>query len=383
MSFDFLGTATPQYGSTTPNQMYQNSIAPNPQFIANQQQLVNNVQPQQLQQPQRPVYQAPLPQIVMGNTDNSGDKTYVPSFRNIGSVTIDNPVVNETKKEKTPRKKKESGSNTAVVKLNEASPANPAVSGTVEDIPTAYTYAETTGMLRETLGQIDALSGELVQEFNNIRASRTMKNKYMALTNISENIGSLLSSKIAAIREINSAITKSNDLDYKKYKDIKAAQGAMDDDKYIADLYKAFISNPNTQATNPDMPQFILPMVSEGSMMGSGIIRANVDNTGHIMGGDQAYLNYVSNLTPEQNLMLYEQNPNVKQVVVFDHATGNKFFQMMDMSTGQVIPNLPVYDQDFMADTTLDLNKGIAKNLNLNETFPIIEINKESVMNQY
>jgi hypothetical protein len=56
---------------------------------------------------------------------------------------------------------------------------------------------------------------------------------------------------------------------------------------------------------------------------------------------------------------------------------------MMDMSTGQVIPNLPVYDQDFMQDTTLDLSKGIAKNLNLNETFPIVQINQESVMNQY
>ena len=157
----------------------------------------------------------------------------------------------------------------------------------------------------------------------------------------------------------------------------------MDDDKYIADLYKAFISNPSMQATEPSMPQMQMPVVNQGSMMGSSIIRANVDNTGNIMGGDQAYLNYVSNLTPEQNLMLYEQNPNVKQVVVFDHATGNKFFQMMDMSTGQVIPNLPVYDQDFMADTTLDLSKGIAKNLNLNETFPIVQINQESVMNQY
>ena len=382
MSFDFLGTASPQqYGSAVPNQIYQNPTVPNPQFAANQQQIVNNIQ--QVPQQQRPVYQPPTPQVVM-SSNNSNDKTYMPSFRNLGSVTIDNPVVTETaKKEKAPRKKKESSNKTAIVKLNDNLPSDPSVSGTVEDIPTAYTYAETTGMLRETLGQIDALSGELVQEFNNIRASRTMKNKYMALTNISENIGSLLSSKIAAIREINSAITKSNDLDYKKYKDIKAAQGAMDDDKYIADLYKAFISNPNTQVTNPDMPQFIMPMVNEGSMVGSGIIRANVDNTGHIMGGDQAYLNYVSNLTPEQNLMLYEQNPNVKQVVVFDHSTGNKFFQMMDMSTGQVIPNLPVYDQDFMADTTLDLNKGIAKNLNLNETFPIIEINKDSVMNQY
>ena len=375
MSFDFLGTATPQYGAAQNQKMYQNQNVRNPQFMANQQQMVNNI-PQQPVVPQRPM-NFDTPEIVM---DTNKDNAYMPSFRNVGTIKIDEPVVEN---KKPARRKKETGQPGEIIRAKEASPANPAVSGTVEDVPTMYTYAETTGMLRDTLGQIDALSGELVQEFNNVRSSRTMKNKYMALTNISENIGSLISSKISAIREINSAITKSNDLDYKKYKDIKAAQGAMDDDKYIADLYKAFISNPSMQATEPSMPQMQMPVVNQGSMMGSSIIRANVDNTGNIMGGDQAYLNYVSNLTPEQNLMLYEQNPNVKQVVVFDHATGNKFFQMMDMSTGQVIPNLPVYDQDFMADTTLDLSKGIAKNLNLNETFPIVQINQESVMNQY
>ena len=377
MSIEFLGTATPM-PNTAPNQIYQNPMMPNPQFASNQQQMVVNQQVPAV--PQRPI-NFDTPEVVTYDKNNSS--AYVPSFRNIGSVTVDNPVIDEPKK-KPARRKKETGTSGEIIRANDATPANSAISGTVEDVPTAYTYAETTGMLRETLGQIDALSTELVQEFNNIRASRTMKNKYMALTNISDNLGSLLSSKIAAIKEINSSISKSNDLDYKKYKDIKAAQGAMDDDKYIADLYKAFITNPQMQATGPSLPQMqSMPMINDGSMMGSSIIRANVDNSGQIMGGDQAYLNYMSNLSPEQNLMLYEQNPNVKQVVVFDHATGNKFFQMMDMSTGQAIPNLPVYDQEFMADTTLDLAKGIAKNLNLNETFPIVQINQGDIKNEY
>ena len=373
MSIEFLGTATPM-PNTAPNQIYQNPMMPNPEFASNQQQVMINQQV-----PQRPM-NYDIPEIVTVDKNNS--TSYVPNFRNINTISVNNSLIEEPKR-KPARRKKETGTAGEIIRANDATPANSAISGTVEDVPTAYTYAETTGMLRETLGQIDALSSELVQEFNNIRASRTMKNKYMALTNISDNLGSLLSSKIAAIKEINSAITKSNDLDYKKYKDIKAAQGAMDDDKYIADLYKSFISNPQTQAVNPSLPMQNIPMINDGSVMGSSIIRANVDQHGHIMGGDQAYLNYMSNLSPEQNLMLYEQNPNVKQVVVFDHATGNKFFQMMDMSTGQVIPNLPVYDQDFMADTTLDLAKGIAKNLNLNETFPIVQINQTDIKNEY
>ena len=80
--------------------------------------------------------------------------------------------------------------------------------------------------------------------------------------------------------------------------------------------------------------------------------------------------------------MRYESNPNVKQVVVFDAATGNRFFQMMDVSNGNVIPNVPVYDAMFLEDTTLDLKTKIAKNINLNETFPIIVIN-EGVTDQY
>ena len=39
------------------------------------------------------------------------------------------------------------------------------------------------------------------------------------------------------------------------------------------------------------------------------------------------------------------------------------------------MPNLPTYDPMFMEDTTLDLDQGIARNLNLNETFPLIVIN--------
>ena len=55
---------------------------------------------------------------------------------------------------------------------------------------------------------------------------------------------------------------------------------------------------------------------------------------------------------------------------------------MMDVVTGAVIPNVPVYDPMFLEDTTLDLKNKIAKNINLNETFPIIVIN-EGVTQQY
>ena len=283
------------------------------------------------------------------------------------------PSDREVEKKKSPGRPKKTESGNIPIVTGETSPAPKAnqVNGQVIENPTAYTYYETTGMLRETLGQIDSLNSELMQEFQMVRNNRTMKNKYNVLVGISENVGSLLSNKISAIREINSSISKSNELDYKRYKDSKAAQAAMDDDKYIADLYKSAMANPQMNPIAPVFPQI------DASMFGSGIVRAQtpLEMTGG-MPVDMSYLNYQSNLTPEQNMWRYENNPAVQQVLVMDDATGNKFFQFMNTQTGEVIPNMPTYDENILSDTTIDRDRMIAKNTNLNQTFPLVIINQ-------
>jgi hypothetical protein len=216
-----------------------------------------------------------------------------------------------------------------------------------------------------------------MQEFNAVRANRTMKNKYGILVGLSENVGSLISNKINVIKEINNSISKSNEMDYKKLKDIRAAQSAMNDDKYITDIYQAFIQNKSNLQQHMQLP----PM-DQSTVYGSGIIRADyAPNTANGQ-QDVGYMSYMANLTPEQHAMQYEKNPNVQQVVVFDASTGAKYFQYMDVVTGQAIPNMPVYDQMMMEDTVLDIKNKIAKNNNLHETFPIVVIN-EGVTAQY
>jgi hypothetical protein len=338
----------------------------------------NYYNPQMYQQQRRPMPQAQPyvpPKVVMGEESSKPKKGLFTVVKD-GSAANPIPIINdpEPKKKSSKKKKNDDSNTTAITKSDNSEKVTPA---SVEDAPTSYTYMETTGMLRETLGQIDALNGELITEFQNVRQSRTMKNKYNVLVGISENIGSLIGNRIQAIREINNSITKANDLDYKKLKDIKAAQAVMNDDKYIADVYQAMISNPANMPSVYEMPQV------DSSIFGSGVVRAtiNPNNTGGIV--DAGYLNYLSNLTPEQNLMRYENNPNVKQVVVYDAATNNKFFQMMDTSTGEVIPNVPVYGENIMEDTTLDIEHGIAKNLNIRENFPIVKINSYPTMAQY
>ena len=358
------------------NTGYMNPPTMPQQIIYNQPQGVIPQNPQQQRIDPR-VFDTPT--ITMGDENGNKPKKGLFSISkttDANTITVDPDVsVSGEEKKKRGRSKKTdtSSANTAIIKADE----DKAV-GTVEEVPTAYTYMETTGLLRETLGQIDSLNGELVQEFESVRQNRTMKNKYNVLVGISENIGSLINNRIQTIKEINNSITKANDLDYKKLKDIKSAQAVMNDDKYISDVYQALISNQSNLPAQHTMPPV------NPSLYGSGIIRADITDTQLNAGQpiDVGYLNYVANMTPEQNLMMYEGNPNVKQVVVYDASSGAKLFKMMDMSTGQVIENVPTYDETIMEDTTLDIKNKIAKNININETFPIVVIN-DNITSQY
>ena len=375
MSMDFINA--PSFNNYGLPMSPTGAIAPQftPQYpqqpMMTQQQQQNAAQMQQMQAklasletPKITTSGTPFFTVVKDGEENKS--SMIPVDKSVSDMS------KEAEKRKRAPRKEQSKEITGIVR------AEPQTVQTVEEMPTAYTYMETTGMLRDTLQQIDALNAQLMQEFASVKQSRTMKNKYQVMVGLSENVGALLSTKVSTIREINSSISKSNDLDYKKDKDRKAATAALDDDKYIADLYKGFIQNPINVAPTPQVPQV------DPSIFGSGVVRADLRSGDYNSNGpvDVGYLNYMSNLSPEQNLFRYEGNNNVKQVVVFDASNGNKFFQVMDISTNQVIPNVPVYDQMFMEDTTIDLATRTAKNINLNESFPVVVIN-EGVTSQY
>ena len=254
--------------------------------------------------------------------------------------------------------------------------------GVVEDNSALYTYQQTTNMLHETVQQIDMLASEMKMELDNVRLSRTLRNKHNAMIGLSQGLATLLNSKISAISQINNSISKANDLDYKREKDRKASEAnAAADDKYLMDLYSSFIRNPNGNAQQMMGPSMVNASLIGGNVPRTDIVKPDgVDNNGGIQ--DAGYLNYISNLTPEQNMMFYESDPNVKTVVVYDAASGNKFFQVMNVSTGQVIPNVTVLDNRFMEDTYIDVKNKIARNNNLHETYPVVIIN-ESVVTEY
>lgn len=286
-------------------------------------------------------------------------------------VDSDGSPIEETKKRRPGRPRK-SEQTTVIGAASAAETQDPA------NMPTMYTYQETTDMLRGTLVQIDQLATQVKHELDTVSSSKTLKSKYQVMVGLSGNLGDIIGQKITAIKEINNAISKSNEMDYKKEKDRQAAKEGVNDDKYIMDLYNAFIQNPG----NVNGRAALGPTGIDATLGSTSIIRSSMDTPQQGFAPDNGYLSYVVNMTPEQRLMTLEDNPNIKMCVVFDAASGNKTFQMMDMTTGQAIPGLPVRDQMFMEDTTIDLRNNIAKNINLNETYPLVVIN-QNVANEY
>ncbi len=248
----------------------------------------------------------------------------------------------------------------------------------------ANTYQDTTGMLYGVIGQIDAMSMEVKKDIDEVRRSRTMRNKYTILNNMNDVMGTYLNAKVGAIKEINNSIKLINDMNYKKYKDIQAAESG-NDDKYIMDMYSSFVQNPygtnNQIAPNQrdmTMNNTGLQTVNIGASPLAGIVPANGSVQQNIGVGTPKP---AVTLTPEQNFMLYENDPNIQMCVVYDQSTGNKWFQVMNIQTREPVPNMPAKDPMFLEDTTLDVRNGIAKNINLNESYPLIILNEDKFNN--
>ena len=250
----------------------------------------------------------------------------------------------------------------------------------IVETSTISSYYETAGMLRNAMDQIDTVASEMKQELDAVRNSRTLKSKYNVMTGLASNISDLLLAKVSAIKELNSCITKANDMDYKREKDRRAAEAGLGDDKMITDMYAAFVQNP---MLNQPLPNAVVtPSPIAATVAGSeNIVRATLgaSNQSDL---DKGYVNHMANMSSSQAAMIFEQNPDVKEVVVFDASTGNKWFQIMNMATGQVIPNLPVHDTMFLEDTTIDRRNNVAKNINLNETYPLVVIN-DNIAKEY
>lgn len=272
------------------------------------------------------------------------------------------PTIDEPKIVKTRKKKLENGDDIFVPVREMETPM------AYSNMPYENTYEETNTLLKSTIIQVDIVSSEVKKDLDDIRASRTLKKKYDYIPAMSASLAGLLNTKLNAIKEMNDSITNSHNLNLKRVKEVKIAEAASkgDDDKYIMDMYSAFINAPISGGRS----QLGIPM-TEAIMMNptENIIRANIGNSNDY---DAGYENYVRNMSPEQRMMRYENDPNIKTVIVYNQSTGARYFDVVDLRTNQSVPGTPKPDAMFLENITIDIKNNIARDVNLNKTYPLI-----------
>lgn len=230
-------------------------------------------------------------------------------------------------------------------------------------------YSETNNILRSAIMQLDSSMAQVQDDINYVRNSKTMRNKYQYLSLLQGSMGTMIANKISAARELNNTISKCNDFEMKRYKEVKASAASnVDDDQRVMEMYKAFVNTP--VSSNP------FPNISQMAVSGSPIIGTQIGSQ------DDNFANYVNNMTPQQQTMYLEDNPNVQQVVVYNQETGARYFDVMDMTTGQSIPNAEKHDVMFLEDVTIDLKNRVARNVNIGETYPLVVVG-EPITQEY
>ncbi len=252
-------------------------------------------------------------------------------------LTDSNISVQESPKKKTSSKK--SVGDGLIVRADNDLPQ------TMTNTPYHESYAETNNMLKSVIYQSDAMSNDINKDLTEIRRSKTLKKKYDYISLLSSTSSALLGTKVTAIRELNKSITDSHNLELKRTKELKLSQAEEDDDKKISDLYNAFISTP------------------------IGV------NSGFIPQSSE----YLTGMTPEQNMMRYEKDPNVKTVVKYQSDTGARWFDVIDLRTGESIDNSSKPSAMLLENLTLDIRNGIARDTNLDITYPLVVIGNKTI----
>lgn len=268
----------------------------------------------------------------------------------------------ESRQPTTPKKKKSNTSSTIVPKEQDMSV-----------LSYSNTYNETTDMLRQAILQADILTGEIKQDIDAIRNSKTMKGKYTYITNLTSAEAGLIGTKISAIREMNNSITQAHNLELKRAKDMKEDQrNQQSDDARMMDMYNAFINSPMGMYGNslnmPKIPDMLLGANGANPTIAGVSMPGNVDSNN-------------TNLTPEQIRMRMESNPNIEEVVMYEPSTGRRWFEVVDNSTNMPVPNYPKTDNFFLSDMTIDVRGGVARNRNLDRVWRLI--NTESTVIEY
>ena len=232
-----------------------------------------------------------------------------------------------------------------------------------DNIPYQVAYNETNQQLDESIQQLNMLGAEVMGELQMIRGSKTLKNKYGFLNDMTGNAVAIINAKIAAISEKNKTINDINNLEIRRIKELKIQTSEEDDNTRIANLYNAFVNTPIGMG-----PGILGPSVQDTMLIGGGpdLARATI-------GGDQS--TWEQTLDPAQNRMLLEAKGAIETVVVYDETTGNRWYDVVDKNTRQPVPGVEKPDASYIYELDINVRGGFAKDSNRNVVYPLVVIN--------
>lgn len=238
-------------------------------------------------------------------------------------------------------------------------------------------YLNTTKLLFGAIAQSDLMYNNIEMELNNFRENKSYggRNRLESMSNFMNTQVSLINTKVSAIRELNSSRNKINDL-IMKHRQMMKDQGEENSDKQVMDAYYALINAPSYGL--PKVGQVLSPMtINTGiNLKGNSMPTQVVNNAGIVPANqptqDQSFDDYRNNLSPVQKRMILSNDPNVKTVVVYDQSTGMKWFDVIDVTTGNSIPGVE-RPGDFLLDNMkIDVRNGLAVNSYANQTYPLV-----------
>lgn len=258
----------------------------------------------------------------------------------------------------------------------------------------AKNYAPTVKMLFGAIGQADSIYASLEEELQTFKHNKSYggRSRLIHMGEFMNTQANMINTKIAAIRELNSVRHKINDLVLKK---AQLDKNTMDEnsDKAIQDAYYALVN-----ASAYGLPQMQMPLspstintgvALNGTPIHSSTINTpsinNIESRTEIITGngtaqpDTTFDSYQSNLTPDQKRMIVGNDPNIKEVVVYDQSSGNKWFDVVNVQTGQSIPGVSKSAPFLMDNMRVDVQNGIAVNSNVNRSWPLVIVGSKAL----
>ena len=219
-------------------------------------------------------------------------------------------------------------------------------------------YGEVSGLLRHSIRQIDELAYDAKQALDQVKNSRTQQGKYRNISDLTQSITSLISSKLNAINQMRAVITDANNLELKRMKQVTDANQDKSSDQQIMELYQKMISMPTSIESQMGMVPMSQVMFAPNTML---------------MTPEQVeQFNQPIEVTPEMNRMMLEGNGRIKTVVRYDPSTTIKQFDVIDTVTGESVPNCAVPSQMELDHMQISEKEGVAYNSNLNTQYELV-----------